>query len=138
MRRGEVFWGFLLVILGGLFLLKTAGYLKGDVFGWFWPYFIVGAGLWMLMGGFAPRMGARRTEGFSVPLQGAREAALQIEHGAGQVEVRAGASGADFLSGTGGVGMKQDSHLSAEKLDVRIEAGPSFIPLLGPEGGVWR
>jgi hypothetical protein len=34
--------------------------------------------------------------------------------------------------------MNRNSHLSGDRLDVRIEAGPSFIPFIGPSQGVWR
>ncbi|MFH1183955.1 MAG: hypothetical protein V1755_02810 [Chloroflexota bacterium] len=55
MRRGKIFWGFLLVVLGGLYFLKTPGYMGGDVFGWSRPVLIVTAGAWILMGGFRAR-----------------------------------------------------------------------------------
>jgi hypothetical protein len=138
MRRGEVFWGLLLVVLGGLFLLKAAGYIGGDVFSWFWPLFIIAAGAWVLLGGVGRRGASRQAESFSVPLQGAREASLSIEHGAGQIELGSGAHAGDFLTGIIGAGMKHSAHLSGEKLEVSIEAGPSFIPFIGPEGGVWQ
>ena len=138
MRRGEIFWGALLVILGGLFWLKTAGYLTGDVWGWFWPLFIIAAGVWILVGrGTYPRRGWA-DESFSVPLQGAKEASLRIDHGAGRINIGAGASSGDFLTGVKGVGMNQSVELRGGHLDVKIEAGPSFIPFIGPEGGVWR
>ncbi|MGE5072447.1 MAG: LiaF transmembrane domain-containing protein [Anaerolineae bacterium] len=55
MRRGELFWGPLLVILGVLFFLKATGTITGDVFGWFWPILIIAAGAWILMGGLCNR-----------------------------------------------------------------------------------
>ncbi len=138
MRRGEVFWGGLLVLLGVLFFLKAAGYLAGDVLSWFWPLFIISIGVWILLGGFGFRSRFEHAEKFSVPLQGAREASLAIDHGAGRIEVRAGANSGDFLTGVAGVGMNHSSRMSGDKLEVRIEAGPSFIPFIGPEGGVWQ
>ncbi len=137
MRRGELFWGPLLVLLGVLFFLKAAGILPGDVFGWFWPLFIVAIGAWILLGAFM-RPQYETAEKFSIPLEGAKEANLAINHGAGQIEVQSGASSGDFLTGITGTGMEKKSRLVDGKLDVRIEAGPSFLPFLGPEGGVWQ
>jgi cell wall-active antibiotic response 4TMS protein YvqF len=138
MRRAEIFWGGLLILLGGLFLLKAAGYLEGDVLGWFWPLFIIAVGVWILMGGFMMRANFDRAEKFSVPLQGAKEARLSIDHGMGHIDLRAGANAGDFLTGVIGVGMNRSSRLNGDKLEVKIDAGPSFIPFIGPEGGVWQ
>ncbi len=137
MHRGEIFWGSLLVLLGVLFFLHTAGYLIGDVFGWFWPFVIIAAGIWILVGGLITRVDFNNAEKFSIPLQGAKEARLEINHGMGQIELSAGANAGDFLTGVAGVGMNQSSHLNGDKLEVEIDAGPSFIPFIGPEGGVW-
>ncbi len=138
MRRGEIFWGSLLVLLGILFFLKSAGILVGDVFGWFWPLLIIVFGVWILMGGFWSRSRSAGAEKFSVPLQDAREASLSIQHGAGHIELLSGANSGDFLTGFSGVGMNLKTGLNDGKLDVHIEAGPSFIPFLGPEGGTWQ
>ncbi len=138
MRRGEIFWGSLLVVLGLLFFLKGAGYLAGDVLSWFWPLFIIAIGAWILLGGFMMRANFERAEKFSIPLQGAQEASLSIDHGMGHIDLRAGAGGGDFLTGVAGAAMNRSSRLNGDKLEVRIEAGPSFVPFIGPEGGVWQ
>ncbi len=138
MRRGEIFWGSLLVILGVLFFLKTAGYLVGDVFSWFWPFIFIGFGVWILLGSTVMRVNYEHAEKFSVPLQDAKEARLSIDHGAGQIDLRSGANAGDFLTGASGTGMNLSSRLNGDKLEVKIDAGPSFIPFLGPAGGVWQ
>ena len=138
MRRGELFWGGLLVVLGVLFFLKAAGYIVGDVFGWFWPLLIIAVGVWILLGGFYHRSRYETAQKFSVLLQGAREGSLSIDHGMGQIELSAGANPGDFLTGVSGTGMNQKTSLNDGKLDVQIDAGPSFIPFIGPEGGVWQ
>jgi cell wall-active antibiotic response 4TMS protein YvqF len=138
MRRGEFFWGTLLILLGVLFLLKTYGLLSGDVFSWFWPLFIIAIGVWILLGGMSSRTRFEAAEKFSVPLQDAREATLTINHGVGRIDLRAGANPGDFLTGMSGVGMNQKTRLNDGKLEVEIDAGPSFIPFIGPEGGVWQ
>jgi hypothetical protein len=137
LRRGELFWGSLLVLLGVLFFLKAAGYLAGDVLSWFWPFVLIATGAAVLLGALH-RPQYETVEKFSIPLEGATEASLAINHGAGQVEVQAGANPGDFLTGTSGTGMEKKSRLVDGKLEVKIEAGPSFVPFLGPEGGVWQ
>ncbi len=138
MRRGELFWGGLLILLGVLFYLKAVGWLTGNVFDWFWPFVIILLGIWVLAGGWARTSHYARGQRFSIPLQGAHEATLAIEHGAGRIELRSGADPGDFLTGLLGAGMNHYESRDGERLIVRLEAGPSFIPMLGPEGGVWE
>jgi hypothetical protein len=108
------------------------------VFGWFWPLLIIAVGVWILIGGRYGRNRVETTEKFSVALQGAREGSLSIHHGVGQLDLRAGADAGDFITGASGVGMKQSTSLNDGKLEVNIDAGPSFIPFIGPESGVWQ
>jgi len=138
MRRGELFWGGLLVILGVLFFLQAAGYLTGDVFGWFWPIFIILLGIWVLSGGYARRSRFAAAGKFSIPLQGATEATLAIDHGAGRMLLRSDANPGDFLTGVMAAGMNHSEWHDGDKLLVRLEAGPSLIPVLGPEDGIWE
>ena len=44
MRRDSIFWGVLLVLLGGLFLMDNLGYLPAGVNVWalFWPFLLIG------------------------------------------------------------------------------------------------
>jgi hypothetical protein len=138
MRRTEIFWGSVLVLLGVLFLLRATGILVGDVLGWFWPLFIIAIGVWILLGGFYFKTKYENTEKFSVPIENAKGGSLSIEHGVGRIDIRSGANAGDFITGVVGVGMNRSSHLNGETLEVKISAGPSFIPFIGPEGGVWQ
>lgn len=137
MNRGEIFWGALLVVLGGLFFLKTAGLLVGDVFGWFWPLCVVAAGAWVLLGGFQAHRDSAPAHGIAIALQGARGARLVINHGVGRLEIGPGSEGGDFLTGNAGVAMSHSVRRVDDRLDVTIDAGPSFLPFVGPEGGSW-
>jgi LiaI-LiaF-like transmembrane region len=138
MRRGELFWGILLVVLGGLFALKQAGYLAGDVFSWFWPVFIIAAGVWVVLGTGSRSQPRPSQENLSIPLQGAKTASLRIDSGVGRISLGAGAKGGDFVTGVQAPGMNHTEGLNGDHLEVSIEAGPSVFPFLGPEGGVWQ
>src|SRR5512138_217197 len=137
-RRGELFWGPLLVLLGVLFFLQAAGYISGDIWGWFWPFVIIALGVWVLLGAFWGRAHYETADKFSIALDGATEGRLHINHGAGQVELQSGANPGDFLTGVSGTGMNQKGRRVDGRLEVEIEAGPSFLPFLGPEGGAWQ
>ena len=138
MRRGELFWGGLLILLGALLLLKATGYLAGDVFSWFWPLFIMVLGIWLLAGGFGRRSRHVKTDKISILVLDAQRATLAVEHGAGELQLRSGADPGDFLTGISAVGMQHSEWRDGDRLLVRLESGPSFIPVLGSEGGIWE
>lgn len=136
MKRGNIFWGLVLIILGGLFLLQTQRIIT-DVLGWFWPLFLILLGVWVIGERFLPRGGASG-ETFSIDLQGAARLELDFDHGAGSVVMTGGAPAGVALTGSQGTGMDINSQLSGETLTVDLNAGPTFLPFLGPEGGEWR
>lgn len=135
MRRGSIFWGGILILLGVLFSLQAANIID-DVFGWFWPLFLILLGVAVLVSRFtAPNLTGGGA--FSINLEGAAKVALDIDHGAGSVKVMGGAPYGTAVSGAQGTAMSLKSHLNGDTLTVDIDAGPSFIPFLGPEGGSW-
>ncbi|HEY3312865.1 MAG TPA: hypothetical protein VGK00_14590 [Anaerolineales bacterium] len=136
MRRANLFWGVILILLGGLFFLKAIG-LISDVLGWFWPLGFILLGVWVLVGRFLPRFGVS-VETFSIDLQGATKLDVDFDHGAGSVFFGGGAPAGVAISGTQGSGLEVSSHLAGDSLGVDIDAGPTFIPFLGPDGGEWR
>jgi hypothetical protein len=138
MRRGEVVWGGVLVLLGVLFFLKAAGYLAGDVMSWFWPLLIIALGAWILIGRTGYGQRNSRVERISIPLQSATSASLAIHHGAGRIDLRSGADPGDFLTVISGAGTKHSERLSGNTLEVRVEAGPGLMPFVGQDGDAWE
>lgn len=136
MRRSNLFWGLILIVLGVLFFLHSAG-LIDDVFAWFWPLAIILVGLFVLFGRYLPRRSGLG-EHFSIDLQGAARLDLNIDHGAGSVFVSGGAPEGVALTGSQGAGLEVSSHLLGDSLAVKLSAGPSFLPFIGPEGGEWH
>ncbi|HEX9333589.1 MAG TPA: hypothetical protein VF896_16970, partial [Anaerolineales bacterium] len=35
-------------------------------------------------------------------------------------------------------GMNHQSRLNGDRLEIRVDAGPSFVPFIGPSEGIWR
>jgi hypothetical protein len=137
MKRGSLFFGFLLIAVGGLFFLQAVGVID-NVLGFLWPLFLVTAGAWILFGALAkPKIGFGEGNSFSVDLQGAERVEFDLDHGAGQVVVTGGASAGVAMSGAEGTGMEYKSYLADGVLTVKVDAGPSFLPFMGPDGGAW-
>jgi hypothetical protein len=136
MRRDSIFWGLALIILGVLFFLQGQGYI-GNVSRYIWPFALILVGAWIILGVYwKPALSDAET--FTVPLSGAQSVKYHFAHGVGQLEISGGAPSGQALVGTSAVGMNHSSQLNGGRLDVRVEAGPSFLPIVGPAHGVWR
>jgi hypothetical protein len=123
MTRGNVFLGFVLILVGVLFLLSTTGILKG-ISPWdlIWPTFLIGIGLWILFGNLIGRRSAGETRQVSIPLEGAASARVKIAHGAGRLSLDSRAAPGELLTGsfTGGVESKLDRSGSEVKVKLRV------------------
>lgn len=135
-----MFWGGLLVLAGLLLLLSNLGIIRVDVWSLFWPLFLIGLGVWLLWGVLvSPEQ--IPVEEASIPLQGAARATVRINHGAGQLRVGAGAAPGVLLAGRFSGGVKQDSRLQGDLLDVDLSVPTQVYPRLavpwlwtGPRG----
>lgn len=102
--RSRLFWGAVLVVLGGLLLLRSLGIITWNVWLVFWPAMLILAGAWMLLG---PALYKRDQEvtNLDYPLEAVREAVVDVNHGAGTLNISGGAAAGHMLQGTfkGGV-----------------------------------
>jgi hypothetical protein len=135
MKRDNIFWGTALIILGGLFFLQQQGIIS-NVFTYIWPLALILVGGWMVLTVFwRPEVSS---ESFDVALQNAKSVRYKFAHGAGQFEIKGGAPVGKALVGSSATGMNEKTELDGDRLEVKIEAGASFIPFVGPTDGVWR
>lgn len=142
MRRTHIFWGLALILLGVLFFLQASGFLRVEnVFSLFWPIVLILLGGWILFGVFFPGKtpaGVPSSEAFAIQLDGARSLHVEINHGAGKIELRGGAEAGVAVSGLRAPACNISSDRDGDALDVDIDAGPTFMPFLSPEGGAWQ
>ena len=136
MKRDNLFWGSVLILVGVLLFLQTQGII-GNIFRYFWPLALILVGGWIILNVYWP---ATRSAGetFLIPLGAAKSAKFKFSHGAGQIEITGGAPMGQALVGPFASVMKKESRLNGDQLDVRVDAGPSFIPFVSPSEGVWR
>jgi hypothetical protein len=137
MRRDYIFWGAVLILLGGLMFLNSADIrLPGGInpMQLFWPSVLILLGGWFLFGFFM--RGSVEAERVSIDLQGASQASLKLSHGAGRIVVGSGASPGQLLSGTFAGGVKHSAHRSGDRLNAHLESRPfAFPPFLGGWSG---
>jgi len=118
-RRGNLFWGSILIVLAGLLLLKQLGVLVGDIFGYFWPLLIIAFGVWLIFGFFA-RNKPVEGEKVSIPLEGATSAYINLDHGAGRLTMHSGAESGEIVNGTFGNGLSYKSRVEAGRMEVKL------------------
>jgi hypothetical protein len=136
MRRDNLFWGTALILVGVLLYLQTQGYI-GNIIPYLWPLALILAGGWIILGVYwRPALSEQET--FHIPLGAAKSARFKFSHGAGQIEITGGAPTGQALVGSSAMGMNKHSHLEGDRLEVKVEAGPSFVPFIGPSQGIWR
>ncbi len=136
MKRGNLFWGGILLLLGFLFFLQAQKIIT-DPLGWFFPLFLMLLGGWVILQRYlSPTLAEERT--FSLALQNASKISLELEHGGGMVKMSGGAPQGVALQGTQGGTLEVKSHQSEEELAITLSAGPSVLPFIGTENGYWN
>ncbi len=136
MRRDNIFWGTALIVVGVLLYLQAQGIVR-NIFQYFWPLVLILVGGWIILGVYWKPARSPEDE-FSIPLGGAQSVKYNFSHGAGQIEISGGAPLGQAIVGTAGSGMNRRSQLNGDQLEVRVEAGPSFVPFIGPSAGIWQ
>lgn len=127
MRRGTLFWGFLLIIFGLVLLLDNLGLLGNiDIWNLLWPLFLIALGAWILFGTIFRR--APTVEHASIPLEGAQSARVRVRHGAGRMEVNAGSATGVLAEGDFAGGLEHSSRLQGDMLEVKMSPREQVFP----------
>ncbi len=124
--RGSLFWGIVLIILAALLLFSQQGWLKGDIYSYFWPAIIILFGLWLLLGALYRGRSSSVGQKLSIPLESARSARIKLDHGAGRLNIQSGASSTELLSGVFGAEVDYKSNLESDQLQVKVRNSPHF------------
>ena len=124
MRRWSFIAGAVLIVIGVLSILQVGINALGFSFRiwWiFWPLVLIGVGAWIVLG---VSRGSGRSdvprEQASIPLEGARDAAVTVRHGAGRLNIGSGAGGDQLLSGTFGGGLDASRRTDTGRLIVTM------------------
>ncbi len=126
MKRPNIFWGLVFVVIGGLLLLGNFGLFR---FNWniLWPSLVILLGAWILWQSQLDG-GELESETASCALEGATEAHLTLRHGAGELRVNGGASNDELFSGTFHGGLTQEVQRSGAHLDATLKVPHQGMP----------
>ena len=135
--RGSLFWGIVLIVLAIFLLSSQQGWIKGDIFGYFWPVIVVLLGIWLLVGALSKGNSGAAGQTISIPLENAHTARLKLDHGAGRLNVRSGAASPELLNGIFGSEVDASSRLDGDQLQAKIRNSPHFWVWLPGESLDW-
>ena len=136
MRRNQLFWGVILLLIGGLMFINELGIKLPNGMSLtelFWPMLLIGGGFWVLAGVFFRRSGNVEVESASIELQGTSSANLKISHGAGELKIHSGANANELVHGTFGGGLEHKATRNGDRLEVRMRPAKDYVdfPFLG-------
>jgi hypothetical protein len=124
--RGSLFWGIVLIFLAVLLLASQQGWIKGDIFGYFWPVIVILLGVWLLTGALGRRGSTTVAQSLSIPLESACSARIKLDHGAGRLNIQGGAASTELLNGSFGSDVDNKTHFEADQLQVKLRNSPQF------------
>lgn len=135
MRRNQLVWGVILLLVGGLMFANEMGVKLPNgvsLMELFWPVVLILGGIWVLVGVFF--RGSVEVENASIGLQGAASVDLKINHGAGELKLHNGAISNEIAHGSFTGGMEYKAIRNGNRLEVRMRPAKDFLdfPFFGP------
>ncbi|MBK9207744.1 MAG: hypothetical protein IPL71_05365 [Anaerolineales bacterium] len=135
MKNNQLFWGVILLLVGGLMLANEMGIKLPNGVSFtelFWPLLLILGGVWVLVGTFF--RGAIELENASIDLQGATSANLKVSHGAGELKIHSGANANELAHGSFAGGLQQKASRNGDRLEVRMRPAKEVMdfPFFGP------
>ncbi len=137
MSRTALFWGLVLILLGGVLGLQAAGVISGSVWGYIWAVLLIFLGIWVIASIYhKPKFDDAHR--LIVSRRDAKQAEISFDFGAASLVVTGGASPENALEGLSGTALDLHADYLDDKVAIQVNAGPSFIPFIGPDGWSWR
>jgi hypothetical protein len=135
MRRNQLFWGVVLLLVGGLMLANEMGIRLPNGMSLtelFWPLLFIFGGAWVLIGVFL--RGNVEVHNASIDLQGANSASIKINHGAGELKIHSGANSSELVHGSFAGGLDHKAARNGDRLDVKMRPAKDVMdfPFFGP------
>jgi hypothetical protein len=122
MKRRELFWGLVLILLGILFLFDTLGVFEPlgvSIWELVFPTLLILVGVWLIWSIFA-RSSKSLNEQVSIPDEGKVKVEVVINHGAGRLFISADPHQTNLLEGSFDGGVEQDIQRDSGILRIKL------------------
>jgi hypothetical protein len=127
----------MLILVGILLGLQAAGFITGNIWGYLWGIFLLGAGLWLILSAYRAPKEYQPGQGTSIERKDAARASLRFDYGAGSLVVRGGARADKIIEGSSAAALEVGVSYVGDEAQVKVSGGVSWIPFLGPDEGAW-
>jgi hypothetical protein len=131
MKKGGIFFGVIIILLGAMLLAINLGVLTDRAWGFFWPVVIVLLGAWFLLRPVLYKNSPLDSVQSNVTLDGAAQGEIIFQHGAGRLQVDATAKPGELFSGTFLGGVTTDIQRSTGSVKAVLET-PHDLIFAGP------
>ncbi len=126
--RNRIFWGAVLIILGLIFLFSYQ--LGFSMWSMLWPFALIVIGSWILLIPVLSQGIEIVKDELSIALEGAKQATIKIEHGAGTINLTTADLPSMLLNGSFLGGVKSFNSLSDGKSHVKLQSKVEFMNFL--------
>jgi hypothetical protein len=127
MRRGSLFWGSILILIGVLLLLDNLNIIP-SFWKLFWPLLLIALGLWLVLKTTSRRRGFTEMQQASIALGDAQRARVRVDFGAGRLSIHSGAHSGELVIGTFGGGLDYHARREGDLLDVEMSMPKHAFP----------
>ena len=131
MKRNNLFWGLIIVLLGAVLLAINLGVVGSRIWPFFWPALIILVGIWFLLG-YSQKHNLESIQ-YNLPYDDCDSAEIEIHHGAGRLEVNSISILGDLISGSFAGGVTADVNRQQKMMKVVLQT-PSDAIFSGPWG----
>jgi hypothetical protein len=123
---GGLVWPFVLIAVGGVFVLRDLDVIDKDVS--LWPVLLIAIGLALILSAVPERRRAGPVvTSERVPLESARQGRVVIEHGAGQLVVGSTLEPGVLVEGTFRGGVRPKVRREGDRVDVTLSHAPGAL-----------
>lgn len=119
MKRITLVVGGLLIAWGALGVLDALGLIQVSLCGLLWACLLVAFGVWLVWGAVS-KAPATEEEDVAIPLEGATEARIRINHAAGRFQLQGGAAEPHLVEGRFTGGLLHKISRTGNRLDVEM------------------
>jgi hypothetical protein len=124
MRRGNIFWGLVLIVVASLLLLKHFGIVT-DFFGYLWVSILLLVGVWLIVSALT-RGALGPMEQITVSRSPASTARITLDHGAGRLNLHPGAAPGNLLEAECSPGTLVKTTTEGDLQRVKIKSASNF------------
>lgn len=125
-------WPVLLIAVGGVLFLQDVDALPDEDI--VVPVIVIALGLGLALSAVSQRRGGAEEE-VTVPLEGATEASIRIDHGAGRLRLSPMLGGDDLVQGRFAGGVRTSVQRSGDRLDLSLRSRPGGWHAGARDGG---